>query len=160
MTKRRVVAGGVAAAAAALAVLGPLPASGAPKRQHGVEADVEVLLGSPRKNDGPGEYRISSNKLKAAPPGSPSALTARPTTFAFENQGQVPHNFTVVAATPGAPKFRTTAVPPGATQVLVITLKPGAYLAICTMARGSHFAQGMVKAFTVGTYDPKTGKWS
>jgi iron uptake system component EfeO len=88
-----------------------------------------------------------------------SKLQAGKTTFSVKNSGAFPHNFTIVAATPGDPKPKSKTLQKGQSDTVTATLKPGAYLAICTVGNGFHFSKGMVKSFTVGTFDPSTGKW-
>jgi hypothetical protein len=89
----------------------------------------------------------------------PSKVQAGPTEFYFANKGKVPHNYTIIYTSTGATKFKSQTIQPGKTQELEVNLKPGSYLAICTVFNGFHVAQGMVRRFTVGTIDFKTGKW-
>ncbi len=81
------------------------------------------------------------------------------TEFYFANKGKFPHNFTVIYTSQGASKFRSQTLNAGKTQELKVNLKPGAYLAVCTVFNGYHASLGMVKRFTVGKIDFKTGKW-
>ena len=90
---------------------------------------------------------------------APSKLKAGPTEFYFANRGKVPHNFTISYTSTGGTKFKSQTIESGQTQELEVNLKPGSYLAICTVFNGFHVAQGMVRRFTVGTIDFKTGKW-
>ena len=90
----------------------------------------------------------------------PVPLSAGRTTFRIRNAGAFPHNFTVVYATPGNRKFASRTLKPGQTQRLTVRLKPGAYVAICTVGNGFHASRGMIKRFSIGKFDPTTGKWS
>ncbi|MEA2251264.1 MAG: Cupredoxin-like domain [Solirubrobacteraceae bacterium] len=134
-------------------------------RHKAVLAGVAVLVaGAVLSSVTFGATRAGSNKvsitLKEFSIGAKSTkLKAGKTTFAVKNTGAFPHNFTIAAATPGDPKFKTSDLKKGASGSVTATLKPGAYLAICTVGHGFHFSQGMVKSFTVGTFDPKTGQW-
>jgi plastocyanin len=89
----------------------------------------------------------------------PSKLKKGRNAFTFRNAGKFPHNLTVVAASTGAPRFKSRTLVADKSQTLSVTLKPGAYLAVCTVADGFHFSRGMVKWFTVGTFDTTTGEW-
>jgi uncharacterized cupredoxin-like copper-binding protein len=77
-------------------------------------------------------------------------------TFRLANRGKFPHNFVVVQ---GPVRFGTATVQPGKTATKAVTLKPGAYLAICTIREGGHMAGGMVRVFTVGKQNQTTGTW-
>lgn len=89
--------------------------------------------------------------------GMPTRLKAGQTTFKFWDAGSFSHNFTVVA---GPDKFGTANFNKNQTGTLSRNLKPGAYLAICTVRNGGHMRDGMVVSFTVGTQNPQTGEWS
>ena len=77
-------------------------------------------------------------------------------TFRFWNAGTFPHNFVVLA---GPTKFQSQTLQRNATQNLTVNLRPGAYLAVCTVRDGGHMNNGMVHVFTVGTQDAQTGQW-
>jgi len=86
-------------------------------------------------------------------------LKAGKTAFTFRNRGQFPHNFTVVATLGGGKAFKTATIQPGKTLQKSVNLKPGAYVAVCTVFNGGHLAQGMEKTFTVGSFDQQKGTW-
>ena len=88
-----------------------------------------------------------------------SNLKAGKTPITFVNRGQFPHNFTVVAALGGAKKFKTGNIQPGKQLKKTVNLKPGVYVAVCTVFNGGHLAQGMEKTFTVGTFNQQKGTW-
>jgi uncharacterized cupredoxin-like copper-binding protein len=144
--KRRIVvaAAGFAAAAATLPILSAGASSTATKA--GQTAAVTLK-----------EYSISGKLLKPAAFGKPSVLKAGKTTFAFKNAGKFAHNFTIVRTSPGATKFHSATIAVGKSQTLSVNLKPGSYLAVCTLFNGFHEAAGMVKSFSVGTFN--NGKW-
>ena len=96
-------------------------------------------------------YRLSEFNI-----GGPTRLQAGQTTLKFWNAGRFQHNFTVVA---GPDTFGTKTFNPNETGSLSRNLKPGAYLAICTVRDGGHMASGMVLSFTVGSQDQQTGQW-
>lgn len=104
------------------------------------------------------EFKIAGAQLRSAGVGKPSALQPGRTTFAFRNKGQFPHNFVIAAASKGGSKFRTKEIAGGKSAELTVNLKPGAYLAICTVFNGAHYAAGMVRPFTVGTQG-QDGSW-
>ena len=89
----------------------------------------------------------------------PSNLDAGRTTITFRNTGQFPHNFTVVSALGGGKAFKSRTLEAGRQQRKTINLRPGAYIAICTVFNGGHLAQGMERTFTVGEFDQETGQW-
>jgi uncharacterized cupredoxin-like copper-binding protein len=156
--RRRLVLAAAALAVTA-AVAAPLTAFGAAGRKAGGGADVEVYLGTANKTDIAKEFRIYGAKLKSAQFGRPSVLAGGRTTFEFENRGQFPHNFTIVKASSGGSVFRSGDLQPGKSKRLVVNLKPGAYVAVCTVFNGAHWAEGMIKVFTVGQLDTQTGQW-
>jgi plastocyanin len=80
------------------------------------------------------------------------------TTFNFQNVGQFDHNFTVVYTAQGR-KFKSRTLAAGGSQNLTVNLRPGSYLAVCTVFNGGHLAQGMTKRFTVGEINLQTGRW-
>jgi uncharacterized cupredoxin-like copper-binding protein len=104
------------------------------------------------------EFKIGGAKLRSAQFGKPSVLEPGRTTFAFRNKGEFPHNFVIVAASKGGSKFRTKEIARGKSAELTVNLKAGAYLAICTVFNGAHYAAGMVRPFTVGT-QAQDGSW-
>src|SRR3954451_23357259 len=89
--------------------------------------------------------------------GMPTRLKAGQTTFKFWDAGSFSHNFTIVA---GPDKFGSATFNKGQTGTLSRDLKPGAYLAICTVRNGGHMRDGMVISFTVGTQNAQTDEWS
>ena len=118
-------------------------------------------VGTAKKNDFPAEFRFYSSQLKVAPFGKPSVLAGGSTTFDFTNASgeKFAHNFTIVAASAGGSRFKSKTLQAGQSQQLTVNLKPGSYIAVCTFFNGGHWAEGMVKLFTVGTQDSKTGAW-
>jgi plastocyanin len=88
-----------------------------------------------------------------------SHLKTGKTAFTFRNRGQFPHNFTVVAALGGGKAFKTANIQPGKQLQRTVNLKPGVYVAVCTVFNGGHLAQGMEKTFTFGTFDQQKGTW-
>ena len=141
--KRRLVLGLVLAAAAALAV--PLSAPGG----QGQPAVTVTLR----------DFSFASPALRPAVFGKPSPLKAGRTTFTIRNAGKNPHNFTIISTSPGGTRFKSPDVAPGKSATMTVNLKPGAYLAGCTIFNGFHIASGMVKGFSVGTID-QNGKWT
>jgi hypothetical protein len=91
--------------------------------------------------------------------GVPKNLPAGSTTFSFTNRGQFPHNFTILYVSKGGSKFKTKTLDAGLTQDLTVNLKPGSYIAVCTIFNGYHISQGMVKPFSVGKINQDTGQW-
>jgi plastocyanin len=89
----------------------------------------------------------------------PSNLDAGRTTIVFRNTGDFPHNFTVVSALGGARAFRSRTVQGGNRARRTLRLRPGSYVAVCTVFNGFHQARGMVKRFTVGEFDQESGEW-
>jgi plastocyanin len=105
------------------------------------------------------EFKIIGAKLRSAEFGKPSVLKPGQTTFTVRNKGQFPHNFVIVRTSKGGTKFATKDIAPGkSAQLTVVDLKPGAYLAVCTVFNGFHYSQGMVLPFTVGT-QAQDGTW-
>jgi plastocyanin len=104
------------------------------------------------------EFSITSTLLKPAVFGKESKLKPGRTTFAFRNTGKFSHNFTIVRTSSGATKFHSRTIAAGKSQTLTVNLKPGAYVAVCTLFSGFHEAAGMVKSFSVGKFS--NGKWS
>jgi uncharacterized cupredoxin-like copper-binding protein len=141
---------------ASLVAAGIATAGGSARRAD----SVDVTLGTAKKND-PAEFRIYSAKLKSAQFGKASVLKGGSTTFNVKNASgeQFPHNMTVVAKSAGGTQFASKTLAAGASQTLTVNLKPGAYVLVCTVFNGAHWAEGMVKSFTVGTQDGKTGRW-
>src|SRR6266516_2581243 len=103
--RRQLVLAGVAAGV--LATVLPLTAFAS----HGARRaqDVSVALGTAKKNDFPAEFRIYSRQLRPAQFGKPSVLQPDATTFTFTNASgeKLPHNFTIVAASPGGSRFKS-----------------------------------------------------
>ena len=130
--------------AAAAAVLLPGTAPGGGSQQN-----VAVQLR---------EFAIKSAKLRPAAFGKASLLKPGQTTFTFRNVGQFAHNFVIARRSPGATRFRTRDIAAGKSATLRVNLKPGAYLAVCTVFNGLHYASGMVRPFSVGKQD-QSGEW-
>jgi len=143
--KRRLVLS-VALAGAVAAV--PMLSAGAAGRTSAAQQTAKVTLK---------EFSISGALLRPAVFGKASRLKAGTTTFTFKNAGKFAHNFTIVRRSAGATKFHSATIAPGKSQTLKVNLKPGSYLAVCTLFNGFHEAAGMVKAFSVGTFS--NGKW-
>ena len=89
----------------------------------------------------------------------PNNLDAGRTTITFRNTGEFQHNFTVVSALGGGRTFKSATVQGGAQQQKTVNLRPGAYVAVCTVFNGGHLAAGMEKRFTVGSFDQESGEW-
>src|SRR5258705_5751349 len=154
VVKRQAVAavGAVAVLGVSLVGVGIATAGGSVR-----SADtVDVTLGTAKKND-PTEFRIYSAKLKSAQFGKASILKGGSTTFNVTNASgeQFPHNITVVAKSAGGSQFASKTLAAGASQAFTVTLKPGAYVLVCTAFNGAHWAEGMLKSFTVVTQDGK-----
>jgi plastocyanin len=78
------------------------------------------------------------------------------TTIKIWNAGSFPHNWTIVA---GPTRVASQTLNRNGRQELTADLKPGAYMVICTVGNGNHLAQGMYRAFTVGTRNQQSGEW-
>jgi plastocyanin len=89
----------------------------------------------------------------------PSNLRAGRTTFTFRNTGQFPHNFTIVYTSRNGTRFRSPDVAGGQSRRQTVSLRPGAYVAVCTVFNGFHVSRGMMRRFTVGTFDQQEGRW-
>ncbi|HWT26142.1 MAG TPA: hypothetical protein VN213_21725 [Solirubrobacteraceae bacterium] len=89
----------------------------------------------------------------------PDNLDAGRTRITFRNAGEFQHNFTVVSALGGGRAFRSATIEGGRTQSKTVSLRPGAYVAVCTVFNGGHLAQGMHTTFTVGEFDQESGEW-
>jgi plastocyanin len=145
--KRRIVVVVAVALAAAAAALPTLTAGASSRASKGGQSAAVTLK----------EYSISGKLLKPAVFGKASVLKAGKTTFTFKNAGKFAHNFTIVRTSPGATKFHSASIAAGKSQTLSVNLKPGSYVAVCTLFNGFHQAAGMVRAFSVGTFN--NGKW-
>lgn len=132
----------VLAAMGLVGLLVPTLASGA--AEGGVVQKVPVRMA---------EFSFSSAKLKPAGFGEPSVLPGGKTRFVFNNKGEFPHNFTIIYRSAGGSKFRSVDLQPGKKQRRTINLRPGSYLAVCTIGNGLHAASGMFINFTVGQQD-------
>jgi plastocyanin len=77
----------------------------------------------------------------------------------FRNRGDFPHNFTIVARSQGATQFRSTTLDGGQSQTRSLNLRPGVYVAVCTVNNGGHIARGMVTRFRVGRFNEDNGTW-
>jgi uncharacterized cupredoxin-like copper-binding protein len=64
-----------------------------------------------------------------------------------------------VRALGGGKTFKSATIQPGKQQQKTVNLRPGAYVAICTVFNGGHLAQGMEREFTVGEFDQESGQW-
>src|SRR3954451_22061384 len=138
----------LAAALAGAVAIVPTFAGGAAGRATAAKQTAKVTLK---------EFSLSGTLLKPAVFGKASPLKAGQTTFTFNNTGKFAHNFTVVRTSVGATRFRSKTIAPGKSQTLTVNLKPGSYVAVCTLFNGFHQAAGMVKAFSVGKFT--NGKW-
>lgn len=96
--------------------------------------------------------------MGGAPPnfkftGLPRQLKAGTVKFTFRNTSTKPsgvlHNFTVVRTYGQAKAFKSNTLASGKSQTLNVNLRPGTYIAICTIGNGFHAANRMVTAFTV-----------
>jgi uncharacterized cupredoxin-like copper-binding protein len=145
--RKRVALTSILAVAVAAAVAVPLVSAAISHRAAKQAATVKLK-----------EYTFVSSQLAKPTFGKPSKLEPGSTTFTFTNTGKFPHDFTILSATAGAPKFKSGTIAPGKSETITVDLKPGAYLAVCTQFNGFHYASGMVKSFAVGQVNQK-GKW-
>jgi plastocyanin len=90
--------------------------------------------------------------------GVPAKLKPGAVSFNLKNAGKFPHNLSTIFAPAGA-TFKSKTLQAGGTQTVTATLKPGAYILVCTVGSGFHASQGMIARFTVGTFDFTSGKW-
>jgi hypothetical protein len=84
--------------------------------------------------------------------GVPRSIDNGRVTFRFRNTSAAPiqHNFTVVRTFGQARAFRSGNVAPGATKSLTVSnLRPGVYVAVCTVFNGQHALNGMISTFQV-----------
>jgi uncharacterized cupredoxin-like copper-binding protein len=84
--------------------------------------------------------------------GVPRSINDGRVTFRFRNTSAAPiqHNFTVVRTFGRARAFRSGNVAPGATRTLTVgNLRPGIYVAVCTVFNGQHALNGMISTFQV-----------
>jgi uncharacterized cupredoxin-like copper-binding protein len=84
--------------------------------------------------------------------GVPRSINSGRVTFRFRNTSAAPiqHNFTVVRTFGQARAFRSGNVAPGATKSLTVSnLRPGVYVALCTVFNGLHAHNGMIATFQV-----------
>jgi uncharacterized cupredoxin-like copper-binding protein len=84
--------------------------------------------------------------------GVPRSINNGRVTFRFRNTSAAPiqHNFTVVRTFGQARAFRSGSVAPGASKsVTVSNLRPGVYVAVCTVFNGQHALNGMISTFQV-----------
>jgi plastocyanin len=145
---RRLVVIGVALVAALGVVIPLSTAAGSGGRAFAQTASVTMR-----------EWKFVSRQLVSAPFGKESILKPGPTAITFTNKGKFGHDFTIVKTSKGATRFSSGMLKPGASKTTTVNLKPGAYLAACLEFNGAHYAEGMVKVFTVGHIDTKTGNW-
>jgi plastocyanin len=116
-----------------------------------------AITGSSAQTAGGGTPAVSYRLAEFDFGGSTRIAASGSTTFRFWNAGRNPHNFTIVQ---GPTKFASNTLTPNQTQNLTVDLKPGAYLAICTIRDGGHMVAGMHHIFTVGTQNQQTGEWT
>jgi plastocyanin len=133
--RRRTIALTVAAVCAAGAFSGYALARGGGEPTAATITMREFRFGNVQRNYEPGRY-----------------------TFTFRNNGEFPHNFTIVYVAQGR-KFRSGDIDGGASKTITVNLRPGSYLAVCTVFNGYHLSQGMLRRFTVGEIDLATGQW-
>jgi uncharacterized cupredoxin-like copper-binding protein len=84
--------------------------------------------------------------------GVPRSINNGRVTFRFRNTSAAPiqHNFTVVRTFGQARAFRSGNVAPGASKSLTVSnLRPGVYVAVCTVFNGQHALNGMISTFQV-----------
>jgi uncharacterized cupredoxin-like copper-binding protein len=84
--------------------------------------------------------------------GVPRSINDGRVTFRFRNTSAAPiqHNFTVVRTFGQARAFRSGNVAPGASKSLTVSnLRPGVYVAVCTVFNGQHAVNGMISTFQV-----------
>jgi uncharacterized cupredoxin-like copper-binding protein len=84
--------------------------------------------------------------------GVPRSINDGRVTFRFRNTSAAPiqHNFTVVRTFGQARAFRSGNVAPGASKSLTVSnLRPGVYVAVCTVFNGQHALNGMISTFQV-----------
>jgi hypothetical protein len=118
---------------------------------------------------GSGAISVSVKEFSIAGLPKPKGQTAAgiapgSVTLNIRNRGQFPHNIVLLTVNAkGAIKqvAGIAPLPKGETGTLTANLKPGAYIAVCTVGTGYHASQGMYTRFTVGTngLDFDTGKW-
>jgi plastocyanin len=101
--------------------------------------------------------RVTVN-MTGAPPnfafqGVPKTVKAGSVRFTFRNSSTQPsgvqHNFTVIRTFGQARPFKSQTLASGKSQNLTVNLRPGVYVAICTVGNGFHAANRMLAAFTV-----------
>lgn len=88
----------------------------------------------------------------------PAKLKAGQSSITVRNTGKFPHDVGVVFKGAGT-TFATPVIAPGKSYTLKVNLKPGGYAVACHVGNGFHASQGMVKGFSVGTFDFATGSW-
>jgi hypothetical protein len=83
--------------------------------------------------------------------GVPRNLSAGTVKFTFRNtsSGPIQHNFTVVRTFGQARRFASPTVAAGKSATRSVNLRPGTYVALCTVFNGGHAANGMLVAFQV-----------
>jgi plastocyanin len=118
---------------------------------------VSATAGSALARSDGGNVNVAVKEFKFV--GVPKNLPAGSTTFSFKNVGKFPHNFTISWTSKGGTKFKTKDLKAGSGQDLTVNLKPGSYIAVCTIFNGYHISQGMVKSFSVGQINFDTGQW-
>ena len=84
--------------------------------------------------------------------GVPRSIRSGRVTFRFRNTSAAPiqHNFTIVRTFGQARAFRSGNVAPGASKTVTVSnLRPGVYIALCTVFNGLHAHNGMLTSFQV-----------
>ncbi len=118
---------------------------------------VAIAGSSAQTGGGSGGAAVSYKLTEFDFGGSTRIASSGQTTLRLWNAGRFPHNFTIVV---GPTKVVSRTLNPNQTQNIAADLKPGAYMAICTVRNGGHMRDGMHITFTVGNQDPTTGEWS
>ncbi|MEA2288152.1 MAG: hypothetical protein QOD55_149 [Solirubrobacteraceae bacterium] len=97
-------------------------------------------------------------RMGGAPPnfvfqGVPKTIKSGSVRFTFRNTSTQPsgvqHNFTVIRTFGQARPFRSQTLASGKSQNLTVNLRPGTYIATCTIGNGFHAVNRMLSAFTV-----------
>ena len=83
--------------------------------------------------------------------GVPRNLSAGRVRFTYRNtsSGPIRHNFTVVRTFGQARRFASPTLAAGRSTTRAVNLRPGTYVALCTVFNGGHAANGMLVAFQV-----------
>jgi len=89
---------------------------------------------------------------------APDSFPKGRTRITFRNVGEFNHNFTIVDTYGRARRFQSATLEGGQRQTRTFNLRPGVYVAVCTVFEGRHVANGMVTRFTVGQ-QREDGSW-